>query len=361
MTFWDIIRWPFAQVLRLCYEWFGSYALALLLFAIVIKVVLIPFGIKQQKTQIKTAKLRPKMYAIEKKYAGRTDRKTLEKKQQELMELQREEGFSPLSGCLPMLIQLPIIIILYNIIQHPLTYICRFSAETLEAVRHVYDTVFATGAHTVDQFKILKGAQDLIANGQGELLPAGTQEAISNLDLHLFGGLDLTATPDLSSLTNISSATWLLIIPALVFISSLVSMKLSRKFMANPAAMAASEDVRKSNTIMDFVMPAMSLFIAFGVPAALGVYWIYQSILGVAQQYILAKAMPLPTYSDEELRAMQKAEKERQAAAMAAAKQRRAQYALDDDDEEDFEIPEVKSRFDNDEDDFVPPVKKKKK
>ena len=359
MNFWDIIRWPFAQVLRLCYDWFGSYALALLLFAIVIKVVLIPFGIKQQKTQIKTAKLRPKMYAIEKKYAGRTDRKTLEKKQQEIMELQREEGFSPFSGCLPLLIQLPIIIILYNIIQNPLTYICQFTepqmAEIVGAVRAFNPNL----PEVINQFDILSNAKALLDTAPDAL--GALSGSINDLDLSLFGGLDLMATPNLSSLTNFSSATWLLLVPVFVFLSSFFSMKLSRKFMANPAAMAVSEDVRKSNTIMDFVMPAMSIFISFSVPAALGLYWIYQSVLGVAQQYILAKAMPLPTFSQEELRAMQKAEKERQAAAMAAAKQRRAQYALDDDDEEDFEIPEVKSRFDNDEDDFVPPVKKKKK
>ena len=117
MTFTELISWPFAKLLWL-FNFTGSYAIALLFFAIVVKLIMLPLSIKQQKTQIKGAKLRPKMAAIEKKYAGRTDQKTLQKKQQELMALQQEEGYSPLSGCLPMLIQLPIIIILYNIIQN---------------------------------------------------------------------------------------------------------------------------------------------------------------------------------------------------------------------------------------------------
>ena len=117
MSFIEIISWPFAKMLWL-FNHCGSYVVAIFFFAIVVKFVTLPFALKQQKTQIKGAKLRPKIAAIERKYAGRTDQKTLQKKQQEIMELQKEEGYSPLSGCLPLLIQLPIIIILYNIIQN---------------------------------------------------------------------------------------------------------------------------------------------------------------------------------------------------------------------------------------------------
>ena len=94
----------------------GSYALALLLYALIFKIVFIPFGIKQQKNQITMAKLRPKIALIEKKYAGRHDQVTLRKKQEEIMELQQKEGYSVFSGCLPLLLQLPIIILLYNVI-----------------------------------------------------------------------------------------------------------------------------------------------------------------------------------------------------------------------------------------------------
>ncbi|MBO5754907.1 MAG: membrane protein insertase YidC, partial [Clostridia bacterium] len=113
----NVIALPFAFLMRIFNQLTGSYAIALLLFALVVKIVMLPLSIKQQKTQIRTAKLRPKLAAIEKKYAGRTDRKTLEKKQQEIMELQQKEGVSPLGGCLPLLIQLPIILILYGVVQ----------------------------------------------------------------------------------------------------------------------------------------------------------------------------------------------------------------------------------------------------
>ena len=96
----------------------GSYALALLFYALVFKIVLLPFNIKQQKNQVKSAKLTPKIEIIKAKYKGRKDPQTMQKMQQEIMELQQKEGASPLSGCLPLLIQLPIIMLLYTVIQN---------------------------------------------------------------------------------------------------------------------------------------------------------------------------------------------------------------------------------------------------
>ena len=103
----------------------GSYALALLFYALVFKIVFLPFTIKQQKNQIKMAKLTPKIELIKAKYKGRTDQPTMQKQQQEIMELQQKEGYNPMSGCLPLLIQMPIIILLYTVIQGPLSYIAK--------------------------------------------------------------------------------------------------------------------------------------------------------------------------------------------------------------------------------------------
>ena len=280
MSFIEIISWPFAKLLWL-FNFTGSYAVALLLFAIVVKVILLPMSIKQQKTQIKGAKLRPKMAAIEKKYAGRTDQKTLQRKQQEMMALQQEEGYSPLSGCLPLLIQLPIIIILYNIIQNPLTHLCSFSDETILDLSKL---LFPTAEAQASQLSILAEAQRI--GGAG--IDAAQWSLMENINLNLFG-LNMGVTPSLSW-------TWYLLIPIFTALSSYASMKISRKLMGqNPAMQAQSGDARTSNIIMDLMMPLMSLWFAFKLPALLGIYWIYQSILGVIQQYILSKAMPLPT------------------------------------------------------------------
>ena len=355
MNLWEIIRWPFGQFLRLCFELTGSYAIALLLFAVAVKVLLIPFGIKQQKNQISSAKLRPKILAIEKKYAGRTDQKTLQKKQQEIMELQQNEGFSPLSGCMPLLIQMPVIVILYDVIRQPLIYLCNFTKLQLE---HVRAAVAFDGS---DQYQIFKLAKEkLLAPTADGTVTEEMIDTIQSTDLTLFNFLDLTETPG-GIFGN--GLHWLFVfIPILVFAASFLSMKISRKFMANPTADVATADMQKSNMIMDIVMPGMSLYFAFIMPAALGIYWIYQSLLGMLQQFILSRTMPLPTYTPEEIRAMQKAEKERQDAARAAAKQRRAQYLLDEEDDEEVEIPVIRSKFDNDdEEDDAPPSPKKKK
>ena len=91
-SLFDIINIPFSYVIRFFDSFTGSYALTLLLFALVIKLVFLPLGIKQQKNQIKMAALRPKEEVIRKKYAGRTDKATQQKMQQELMELQQKEN-----------------------------------------------------------------------------------------------------------------------------------------------------------------------------------------------------------------------------------------------------------------------------
>ena len=95
----------------------GSYLLALFIFALLVKLILLPFGIKQQKNSIKQAHVRPKEMAIRNKYKGRNDQRTQQKMNNEIMELYQQEGYNPASGCLPLLIQLPIILLLYKVLE----------------------------------------------------------------------------------------------------------------------------------------------------------------------------------------------------------------------------------------------------
>ena len=119
----------------------NSYILTLFIFAIIMEIVLLPFSIKQQKNSIRQAKLRPKEMAIENKYKGRNDQPTMQKMQQEIQELYQRENFSPYSGCLPLLIQLPIIMALYSIIIDPLHYVMGQTAGMSQAL-----TTFATAS-----------------------------------------------------------------------------------------------------------------------------------------------------------------------------------------------------------------------
>ncbi|MBP3436360.1 MAG: YidC/Oxa1 family membrane protein insertase [Clostridia bacterium] len=356
MTIWDYIRWPFGALIRVFYNWTGSYAVALLFFTIVLNLVLFPLSIKQQKTQIGSAKLRPQIYAIEKKYAGRNDRKTQEKKQQEIMALQQEAGFSPLSGCLPMLIQLPLIMILYRIVYMPLTYITNFTSDVITGLKNGINTVIAglgegsslaLGALTdkSTEVDILSHFRQLTA--AGHTIPdiaSETVAAMQELNFSLFG-LDLTATP---SIVHIS---WLIIIPILTFVASFLSMKLSRKMMGNVPQPAQTQDNKTSNIIMDIMMPAMSLFISFSLPAALGVYWIYNSVIGIGRQYVLNLIMPLPKYTDEELKLLEKEARERAKRNPAQFEDRVSEKSLHhiDDEDDDYDVdslPVIQSKFD---------------
>lgn len=114
-----IIGW----IMKLCYSIsFNNYILTLLIFALVMQVLLFPFGIKQQKSTVKRAALRPKEEEIARKYRGRNDRQTQQKMQMEIQEMYKAEGYSPTAGCLPLLIQFPIIIALFGVVRMPLTY-----------------------------------------------------------------------------------------------------------------------------------------------------------------------------------------------------------------------------------------------
>ena len=130
----DFIAGIFKYPMMWFYSWTNSYLLSLVLFALLVKIVFLPLSIHQQKTQIKGAKLRPKIALIEKKYVGRNDPDSLREKQNEIMEFQQKEGYSPMAGCLPLLLQFPIIIGLYQVIRKPLSFLVNASDKLITAL-----------------------------------------------------------------------------------------------------------------------------------------------------------------------------------------------------------------------------------
>ena len=154
-------------------------------------------------------------------------------------------------------------------------------------------------------------------------------------------GLNLAETP---SLTNFSL---LVLIPVIAAALTWLSMFLTRKWNGNtnPAAAAGDAQTNASMKIMDLMMPAMTLFIAFSFSGMLGLYWIYQSGLGILQAYILSKVMPLPKYTEEELKEMRKAQKAAEKAQRTALKGQPKYRSLHYIDEDDYEeLPELKAK-----------------
>ena len=304
----------------------GSYALALLLYALLFKIVFLPFSVKQQKNQIKMAKLTPQIELIKAKYAGRTDQPTVQKMQQEIMEFQQKEGYNPLSGCLPMLLQFPIIIFLYDIIRNPLTYICKLSTESVDAIR----AVIGDSATGIEQIALVSKINEHGIN----VYDYGAQNPLPDFN---FLGLNLA---------NIPNQDWLLIvIPVLAAVFTWLSMWLTRKWNGNATQVAGQDaQAQASNKIMDLVMPGMTLFFCFNFTGMMGVYWIYQSLFGILQTYLLSKAMPLPKYTEEEIKAMKRAQKNAEKTQRQTLKEMPKYRSLHYIDEEDYdELPEVKT------------------
>lgn len=309
-SFWDIFAIPFGYVMQFFNKISGGhYLISLFLFALAIKLITLPFGIKQQKTQIKGAMLRPKMMMIEKKYAGRNDRVTQQKKQQEMMELQQKEGYSPLSGCLPLLIQFPILIALYRIIRMPLKYCVGL---TDDVVRNLYNALYPD--NVVEAFKKIPDAAHIEMIGQLKEQPDVLREiagiGVEKLpNYNIFGKINLGLRPAFNVAEKLDGNKWnlfLLIIPFLCGGLALLTTWLSRKLNDNGLNQQMAQQQKTSMFLMNITMPLLQLWIAFGVSGAVGVYWVYTSILGIIQILVLAKVMPLPKYTDEEIRMMQR-------------------------------------------------------
>ena len=334
----DFINVPIGWLLKFFSNILGnSYILAILLFSIVIEILMtLIFGIKQQKNSIKQARLRPKELAIRKKYAGRDDKPTQQKMTMEIQELYQKEGYNPMGGCLPLLIQFPILIALYNVVVNPLKYICGLSNDAIAQIATVLGTDTSKGTMA------LLGQIEAKGYGAFAHVEGFTQEIFDNMpNLKAFGGaLDLSIMP--SDCMNVESlknpALWLVIaVPVLTFLSYFFSMKLTRKFSYQAVDNAQQAQMGCSNKVMDIVMPLFSVFISFGVPAALGVYWIFKSILGVISRMILHFSMPLPKFTEEDFKAAEREVNARVDKSTRVEKSGRVVRSLHHIDDEDFE------------------------
>lgn len=302
----DFITIPIGYILKFFSNICGnSYILAILLFAILTELIMaLVFGIRQQKNSIKQARLRPKEAAIRKKYAGRDDKPTQQKMTQEIQELYQKEGYNPMGGCLPLLIQFPILIALYNIVIDPLKYICGLSQDAIAQVANII------GMDTTRGTMAMLGPIEKMGYEAFQNVEGFTPEVFENMpNLTVFGILDLSVMPsecmNLEAIKTVSG--WLvLLVPVLTFLSYFFSMKLTRKFSYQPVTDTQQSQMGCSNKMMDITMPLFSVFISFGVPAALGIYWIFKSLLGIVKQIILYYAIPLPKFTEEDYKAAEK-------------------------------------------------------
>ena len=241
----------FGSILSAFDSFTGHYLLAIFIFALLIKLILLPFGIKQQKNSVKQAKLRPREMAIRSKYKGRTDQPTQQKMQSEIMELYQKEGYNPAGGCLPMLIQLPIIVILYNVIISPLKYICGYTAEMINGIaNYLVNTAGITGITVKDG--VFSGRDiDLIKYITEEHL-AGINESLGELGTVVLEDLpNFSFFGDPTALAqNPTWTSWLVLVPLLNFGFTLLSQFITRKLTFQPMQDQQNQPSMKIMTIM---------------------------------------------------------------------------------------------------------------
>ena len=298
----------FGYILKGCYFLTKNYVGALLLFALAMQLLLLYFGIRQQKNMVKQASLRPKEMAIRKKYAGRNDKATSQKCQQEIMALYQREGYSQLAGCLPMLLQLIIIFPIYQVVIRPLEFICGLSKEACGELWFFLCGTDGAKMGSTYQIDVISKIAEFKANGAEalahELNGFNIEAAIENvtIDKVALFGQNLGVTP-FESFGK--TYWWLIFIPIVNLGLMYLSQFLSRKFSyQNPQAEAMNNSSMK---IMMYVLPLMTMFITFNFAAAIGIYWIFRTILSIIQQFVLHKAMPFPVFTEEDYK---KAEKE---------------------------------------------------
>ena len=317
----QILHW-----IGLGFEWliavpgFGSFILGTVYFAIALEILMIPLAINQQKNSRKQAKLRPREMAIRNRYKGRNDQATQQKVTREIQELYTKEGYSPMSGCLPLLITLPFLMCLYYVVIDPLTYMMGAPAGLTSAFLTFADAPAAAGGlglamgsqrGTIEVLSLIReggmsidGLADFAYLSNGSECLAALDGMVDRIpDFNLFG-LNMGLTPGFDTKAQLL----LIFMPVLTFVVYWGSGKITRKFSFQPMQNGDQKDPAQgcSNGMMNIMMPAMSAWFTFMVPAAVGLYWMFKSILGVVKTIIVAKVMPLPTFTEEDYKAAER-------------------------------------------------------
>ena len=284
---------PFGAFLMLLIDAFNSYGWAILAFGLIVKLIMLPFQMKSKKSMMRTTMLQPRMKELEKRYGHNK-----QKYQEEVAKLYKDAKANPMSGCLWTLIPFPILIALYSVVRQPLTKLMNLTKEQITTLT---DTVVNMGLYTIpekaDAYSEMTIANIISENfdaitGNGALADFASQ--LQNINFN-FLGLNMTAKPKLMFWNDADFSTpagWL---PALglfliPFISAGLTMLQTKvtQSMQQPAGNdAQAAQAAQTAKTMNYMMPLMSVYICFIMPAAMGIYWIEQSVLGIIQEAIL--------------------------------------------------------------------------
>lgn len=265
-SIFGIIATPFGYVMRFIYEFIGSYGISIILFSLLVKIITSPLQLKQKKSMLATQKLQPKIQAIQKKYYNNR-----EKMNEEMTALYEREGVSPTAGCGTMIVTLLIIMGLYYVISQPLSYFFQLSGDEISALKETLTGLGYSIEKNTSQITIagyIKENFDALKDISANIMPVDFK----------FLGLNLAEIPEVKKFSLI----W--IIPAVSALTAFgqgwLSQKLQERKTGTPMA---------GNKTMFIMIPAMSLFFGFTLPAGLSLYWICNNIFGALSEIVFSK------------------------------------------------------------------------
>ena len=309
---WAAITKPFAWLMVKLYELTGSYGFAVILFALAVNLILTPFMAKSKKGMMRSNRLQPKIQELQRRHEGNP-----QKLNAEMQKLYREEGVNPMSGCLWSLIPFPILIALYSVIRQPLSRMMFVASDFVTTLQEYFVSkglyVIPEKANAYFEIELAKlthaNWDALQADLAGQLDPN-----LLNIDFS-FLGLNLGDQPrwnffmstDWSDTTVWLPALGLFLIPFISAFLSWLSMKISN--LSNP-----QQDVRAQANMksMALIMPLTSVWICFIMPAAMGIYWIANSVFGIIRDFVLTKVYKKQLDKEDAERLAQRSAREKE-------------------------------------------------
>ena len=348
---WPIIgqiSWLLGHLMNWIYsalEFIGiqNIGISIIIFTIIIFTLMLPITIKQQKNMKLTAVMQPEIQKVQAKYKGKRDQATMAKQQEEINLIYEKYGSSPVGGCLPMLLQMPVFFALWPVIRNIPSYVT--------SVRNVYSNVItsitsidgwlptfnnfiyerpelrAIDSSTVtaeNLYNILYRFQDSTWDGLKEVMPEITYSVNSTLPIvnrmNFFMGVNIGETP-----LSMFQAGWAemsfvamflaVVIPILAGVTQFISVKLQP---TQPQAQVGEGQIGNSMKAMTYTMPLFSVFMGFTLPAGMGLYWAASALVRVVHLLLInAKLKKIPV---EELikQSQEKAAKKRERKGVSA-------------------------------------------
>lgn len=328
MSIWYYILKPFSALLLWLYEAFGSYALALVLFTIIIRIIMFPLSLKGKKSMMQMNALSARAQQLQKQYG-----KDRERYNQELTNLYQKEGVSPTGGCLWTMLPMPVLIGLYAIIRRPLYYMMGISDEGIQTVASALGWAdYARGGYNEITLANMLNDSGNFETARAALGDLGSR--LSTIDFS-FLGLNLSQTPNWKFWQGpFDWATLgLVLIPILVAVLAFLSSKVSMKtnYMSKTQQGSGNAAVDKTNRQMMYMMPVMYVWFGFIMPAGMSIYMCATSLIMMVQDLICSKLLRKQFEELEEKRAArelaEKEEEKRQRAEKMAERARQAEEA----------------------------------